>query len=282
MKIGIMGAMPEEVDIIREQMKDISEVEHGGRKYYLGKLNNTDVVLVFSRWGKVASATTATSLITEFKINQLIFTGVAGAVSPNLKIGDIVIGEQFYQHDMDARPLFEKHVIPLTGMTFFKADAALIKRAESACNNLLKSPIEHIGVGGGALKEFGITKPKCVVGSIASGDQFIADSKKTEAILYDQPKTAAVEMEGAAVAQVCHDYKIPFVVIRTISDVANHSAHIDFPKFIDQIAKHYSENIIKNMFSKSFLINSDNEKIIRKERESAAQEVDNTPLKCKL
>lgn len=250
MRIGIMGAMTEEVDILRQQMTDISEVEHGGRKYYLGKLNKTKVVLVFSRWGKVAAAATATSLITKFRINQLIFTGVAGAVAPELKIGDIVIGEQYYQHDMDARPLFEKHVIPLTGMTFFKANTALIKKAEAACKTLLGSPVEHIGDG--ALKEFGINEPKYVIGTIASGDQFIADTKKTQAILSDQPKTVAVEMEGAAVAQVCHDYKIPFVVIRTISDVADHAAHINFPKFIEKIAKHYSEHIIRDMFSKPF------------------------------
>ncbi|MFX9061697.1 5'-methylthioadenosine/adenosylhomocysteine nucleosidase, partial [Acinetobacter baumannii] len=86
-------------------MKDVTIVEHGGRKYHVGKINDTDVVLVFSRWGKVASATTATSLITEFKIDHLIFTGVAGASTPDLNIGDIVISEQLYQHDMDARPL---------------------------------------------------------------------------------------------------------------------------------------------------------------------------------
>lgn len=247
MKTGIMGAMPEEVDILREQMTDISEVNHGGRKYYLGKLNHIDVVLVFSRWGKVAAAATATSLITEFKINQLIFTGVAGAVFPDLKIGDIVIGAQFYQHDMDARPLFEKYVIPLTGMIFFQADTALIKKAEIACTHFLKSLTESIADS--SLKEFGITQPKCIIGSIASGDQFITDPKKTAAILSSQPQTTAVEMEGAAVAQVCHDYSIPFVVIRTISDLANHSAPLDFPKFINQIAKHYSENIIRNIFT---------------------------------
>jgi len=257
MRIGIMGAMPEEVDSIRAQMLDVSMTEHGGRQYHLGQLNGIEVVLAFSRWGKVAASATATSLITEFEIDQLIFTGVAGAVSPDLNIGDVVIGEQFYQHDMDARPLFNKHVIPLTGITFFKADASLIKRAEAACKNLEDSiPAE-------SLMEFRIKKPKYIIGCIASGDQFIADAKKTQSILSDQPKTVAVEMEGAAVAQVCHDYKIPFVVIRTISDLANHSAQIDFPKFINQIAKHYSENIVKKMLSESF---ADDQKSMAKNR----------------
>lgn len=250
MKIAIMGAMSEEIDIIQQLMTHISTVDYGGRKYYLGKINHTDVVLVFSRWGKVAATTTATSLITQFKINQLIFTGVAGAVASNLNIGDIIIGEKFYQHDMDARPLFAKHVIPLTDTVYFKSDSQLIKRAKSACNNLIKSLSESIPEK--YLSEFKITKPKYTVGCIASGDQFIADSLKTAAILADQPNTAAVEMEGAAVAQVCSDFEIPFIVIRTISDLANHSAAIDFPKFINQIAKHYSENIIKHMFAEPF------------------------------
>ncbi|PIQ44082.1 MAG: 5'-methylthioadenosine/S-adenosylhomocysteine nucleosidase [Gammaproteobacteria bacterium CG11_big_fil_rev_8_21_14_0_20_46_22] len=247
MTIGIMGAMPEEVDIIREQMTDIEETEHGSRKYYKGKINDTDVVLVFSRWGKVAASATATSLITEFKVDQLIFTGVAGAASPDLNIGDIVISSEAYQHDMDPRPLFPKHEVPLTGITFFKADDALIKKATAAAEDLLARPEAKIPTA--ALEKFSIRAPRCHLGVIASGDQFIADTERTEAILREQPKTLAVEMEGAAVAQVCHDYNIPFVVIRTISDRADHEAHVDFPAFIADIARHYSENVVRHMFS---------------------------------
>src|SRR3989338_2299329 len=139
MKIGIMGAMPQEVDSILSHMTDVQKIEHGSRTYHIGKMNSHDVVLVFSRWGKVASATTATSLITEFKIDQLIFTGVAGASSATLNIGDVVVSSQLYQHDMDARPLMPRHEIPLTGITFFKADAALVKKAHSAAQALLST-----------------------------------------------------------------------------------------------------------------------------------------------
>lgn len=250
MKIGIMGAMPEEVASISEQMTQVSVIDHGGRKYYLGKLNKTDVVLVFSRWGKVAAAATATALITKFNINQLIFTGVAGAVAADLNVGDVVIGTQLYQHDMDARPLFAKHVIPLTGFTFFKADSGLLHRAETACITMLNTVAENIPAA--FLQEFGINRPQCRMGVIASGDQFIHDSATTAAILAEQPQTTAVEMEGAAIAQVCFDYQISCVVIRTISDLANHTAHIDFPKFIQRIAQYYSENIIKHMFATPF------------------------------
>lgn len=247
MKIGIMGAMPQEIEIIREQMSNISEVVHGNRQYYCGKINEIDVVLVFSRCGKVAAATTATSLVTEFKVDQIIFTGVAGAVSPDLNIGDIVISDELYQHDIDASPLFPRYEIPLMGVTYFRANSTLIEKAKKACERLFDHPEEAVSTT--AFKRFGIHSPKCVVGTITCGDQFITSQAQTETLRANQPKTLAVEMEGAAVAQVCHDYNIPFVVIRTISDRADHEAHIDFPRFIDDIAKHYAEYVIHYIFS---------------------------------
>ena len=242
MTIGIMGAMPEEVNILREQMSDITEVTMGSRQFCCGKLNQQDVVLVFSRWGKVAAATTATTLITHFNITQLIFTGVAGAVSPSLNIGDIVIARELYQHDMDPSPLFPKHEIPLTGNTFFEANTALVNNAQAAAEQLLATIDAKIPLQ--TLSSFQIKAPRCHIGTIASGDQFVASTQQTNAILHDQPTTLAVEMEGAAVAQVCYDYQIPFVVIRTISDRADHEAHIDFPSFIADVASHYTEAIV--------------------------------------
>lgn len=247
MKIGIMGAMTQEVDSILSHMTNVQTVEHGSRTYHVGKMDSHDVVLVFSRWGKVAAATTATSLITEFKVDQLIFTGVAGASAPDLNIGDIVISSQLYQHDMDARPLMPRHEIPLTGMTFFKADAILMRKAHAATRNLLATLSQKIPAD--ELSAFNITQPKCILGTIATGDQFISNTASTRAILDEKPETAAVEMEGAAVAQVCVDYQIPFVVIRTISDKADHQSAIDFPRFIEKIARHYAEHIVTGMLS---------------------------------
>jgi adenosylhomocysteine nucleosidase len=247
MRTGIMGAMPEEVDIIREQMTEVSEVKHGSRTYYQGKINNAEVVLVFCRWGKGAAATTATSLIDKFNADQLIFTGVAGAVSSDLNIGDIVISSELYQHDLDPSPLFPKHEVPLTGLTFFKADSVLIQKAEAASKALLSNL--EMTISPESLEEFHIKEPKCYTGVIASGDQFVSSKERTETILREQPQALAVEMEGALLAQVCHDHKLPFVVIRTISDKADHEAHIDFPKFIEEIARRYSESIVKYMFA---------------------------------
>ena len=109
-----MGAIPQEVDLIRSDMNITEEVTLGGRTFYVGELHGCDVVLVFSRIGKVAASSVTTTLINLFKIDFLLFTGVAGAVHPDLNIGDIVIGEVLYQHDMDGRPLFPKFHIPLT------------------------------------------------------------------------------------------------------------------------------------------------------------------------
>src|ERR1700761_8445415 len=116
--IGIMGAMPEEIESVGHLLEGKRAVTMGRRTYTEGTLNGVRVVLVFSRWGKVAAATTVSTLILEFKITELIFTGVAGAIDPRLKIGDIVLGQRLIQHDMDARPFMAQFEIPLLGKTF--------------------------------------------------------------------------------------------------------------------------------------------------------------------
>lgn len=248
MRIGIMGAMPEEVDSIYSHINNVKKYAHGNRQYYVGNIGQHEVVLVFSRWGKVAAAATATTLITEFKIEQLIFTGVAGAADDSLNIGDIVISDRLYQHDMDARPLFVKHQIPLTETIFFKADPNLMQKAFDATKGLFDMLTQKISAS--SLNRFGINAPICRFGLIATGDEFIYSKERTGAILASAPETIAVEMEGAAVAQVCHDYGISFVIIRTISDKADHTSELDFPAFINDIARHYSEHIVIEMLSK--------------------------------
>jgi len=248
MKIGLMGAMPEEIDSLREMMVEPVLVQHGSRQYYSGKMNGFDVVLVFSRWGKVAAASCVTALITEFNVDRVLFMGVAGAVAGHLNIGDVVISETLYQHDMDASPLFDKHVIPLAELTFFAADKSMVSCAESSVDAFLSNIGKALAEN--TLQEFHIQSPKCERGVIASGDQFVSSVEATQAILTDQPQTLVVEMEGAAVAQVCHEYAIPFVVIRTVSDCANHAAHIDFPSFIRDVAQLYSQCIVLRFFEK--------------------------------
>ena len=195
--------------------------------------------------GKVAAAMTVTTLITQFKITQLLFVGLAGATDPSLKIGDVVISEKLYQHDMDASPLFNRYEVPLTGKIFFEADASLMAialRAVHAYTSRISSRIDPK-----LLKEFKISDPKCIKGVIASGDKFVGNVSDTQTIMQRMPETRAVEMEGAAVAQVCDEYGLPFLVIRIISDLANHSSHIDFPRFISEITSIYSSGVVKGI-----------------------------------
>ena len=243
-----MGAMPEEIEGVVSLLTNVEASTIGKRTYFKGQINGIETVVVFSRWGKVAAATTATTLIHEFNITELFFTGVAGAINPDLNIGDIVLGKRLIQHDMDARPLMKQYEIPLLSKTYIESDAAHLDIARKAINNIFETKSLHKVIDSENLMEFNIAKPKLVVGDIASGDQFFSSNEQKNALNGQLPEVLCVEMEGAAVAQVCHEYGIPFSIIRTISDVADDNSHIDFPSFIKKISSKYSTEIIRNIF----------------------------------
>jgi adenosylhomocysteine nucleosidase len=247
-RIGIMGAMPEEIEGVVALLTNPIASSMGKRTYFTGQINGVDAVVVFSRWGKVAAATTVTTLIHEFKITDLLFTGVAGAIHPDLKIGDIVLGQKLIQHDMDARPLMQQFEIPLLSKTYIESDKMHLKIATKAINDVFENNSLHTVIGTESLKEFNILKPKLLVGDIASGDQFFSSNEQKYALSSKLPEVLCVEMEGAAVAQVCYEYGIPFSIIRTISDVADDNSPIDFPAFIKKISSKYAAEIIKNIF----------------------------------
>ncbi|HLP53326.1 MAG TPA: 5'-methylthioadenosine/adenosylhomocysteine nucleosidase [Chitinophagales bacterium] len=247
-RIGIMGAMPEEIEGIAALLSDQQRVSRGRRIYYTGQINGIEVVLVFSRWGKVAAATTVTNLIVEFNITHLYFTGVAGGVNSNVRVGDIVVATRLIQHDMDARPLMPQYEIPLLGKTYFEVGAEELNRAVSAVNTALHSKQIHDALGLETLQAFGISEPKVLTGDIASGDKFVTAGSYRDELLAGLPDVLCVEMEGAAVAQVCYEYGIPFSIIRTISDSADEHAHFNFADFIKQVAGVYSLNIIRALF----------------------------------
>lgn len=246
--IGIMGAMPEEIDGVVALLSNPAASSMGKRTYFTGQINGIDTVVVFSRWGKVAAATTAATLIHEFKITELLFTGVAGAISPELKIGDVVLGKRLIQHDMDARPLMEQYEIPLLSKTYFESDASHLVIATKAIHEVFENKRLHAIIETEDLLKFNISQPKLFVGDIASGDQFFSSNEQKNALSAQLPEVLCVEMEGAAVAQVCFEYEVPFSIIRTISDVADDQSHIDFPSFIKKISSKYAAEIIKNIF----------------------------------
>ena len=236
--------MREEIQSLLNAMEVERKEIKGMRSYYVGQLFQNPVVLVFSRWGKVASATTVTQLINDFDIGEILFTGVAGAAHADLNIGDVVIGRHLFQHDLDASPLMPPLHVPLLGISKFRTD-------ERRCGDLHKAALEFLDDPSGQLKpetllSFDIKSPKTVIGDIASGDQFVSTSSQLNQIRALIPGIHCVEMEGASVAQVCYEYKVPFSILRTISDKADDNAHIDFPRFANEIASQYALGILAN------------------------------------
>jgi len=236
MLLGIMGAMPEEMDKIIAAINNKEIVESGSRIYYRGDLDGQEVVAVFSRWGKVAAATTAANMILHFKVDRIVFTGVAGAISHELNVGDIVIGQRLYQHDMDARPLMRRFEIPLTGKTSFETPQQNVDTMAQAVHNFLKNNKEFRKV----LSDHDITNPK-----MRCGDLFISSTEMKHALIKNLPSVLCAEMEGAAVAQVCDDFGVPLTVVRVISDTADEEAHISAIGFVNQHAGDYSLSILK-------------------------------------
>ncbi|HEY4539856.1 MAG TPA: 5'-methylthioadenosine/adenosylhomocysteine nucleosidase [Faecalibacter sp.] len=245
--IGIMGALPEEITGVIELLKDKEEYRIGKRTYYKGTINDQQVVVVYSRIGKVAASATVSTLILKFNITELIFTGVAGGISNHLKIGDIVIGSELVQHDMDAYPLFPTFEIPLIGKSHFKSANDLIQQANESIQHIFDQNYLHHVISSDDLEQFHIHQPSLHIGLIASGDQFFRDQTQKDHLLELLPDTLCVEMEGAAVAQVCYEFGIPFVIIRTISDEADQHSTIDFTRFTEKISNIYSIEIIKHI-----------------------------------
>jgi adenosylhomocysteine nucleosidase len=242
-----MGALPEEINGIVSLMENLNETIIGRRSFYSGTINKVEVVLVYSRMGKVAAATTVSALIHQFNITELIFTGVAGGLHHFVQIGDIVMAKRLVQHDMDARPFAPRYEIPLLEKTWFETSTPALETAEKAITLLLQPGEINSFVPKTSLANFNIQKPKCFAGDVISGDQFISSTKEKQRLISEHPGALCVEMEGAAVAQVCYEHDIPFTIIRTISDVADDNSHVDFNSFIKEVASKYSVEIVKRI-----------------------------------
>jgi adenosylhomocysteine nucleosidase len=203
-----------------------------GREFLHGRLDGHDVVLVRCGIGKVAAATTAAVLLDAFDAAALLFTGVAGGIGAGVRVGDIVVARTLLQHDMDASPLFPRFEVPLTGRARFDADLAWTARLARA-GRAVAGTRTHARAA--AVHE----------GLVASGDRFVSTRAESDALRAALPDALAVEMEGAAVAQVCHDFGRPFAVVRTISDRADDAAHGDFLRFAAEVAAPYSRDLVR-------------------------------------
>jgi adenosylhomocysteine/aminodeoxyfutalosine nucleosidase len=223
MKIAIMGAMPEEVAPILERLDDVEEVNYAKNKYYKAKYKDIDVVVAYSKIGKVFSTLTAATMLQMFACDVLLFTGVAGAVNPDLKIGDLVVASKLAQHDLDITIFGHPHGYVPEGSVYVEADRDLI--------GLSKIVASEMGV---SVKE----------GIIATGDQFIA-SEERKNFIAKTFKADALEMEGASVAVVCDALCVPFFILRSISDSADMDAGFNFEEFVESSAKVSAEFLMK-------------------------------------
>ena len=248
MKWGILGAMPQEVALMEREMTVHRRVEAGLRTFSEGTLAGQDIVLVLSRVGKVSAAATTLLLLERFGCSHIVFSGVAGAVDPRLRIGDVVVADRLVQHDMDARPLFPRFEIPLLGRTEFPA--ALHEETLAAARDYLLEDFAR-EVTEAHRAPFGIGTPRVHRGLVVSGDQFLCDPERTAALRAALPESLCTEMEGAAVAQICHEMgEVPFSVIRIISDQADHGAAVDFQRFISEVAEHLTGGIVRHVLRK--------------------------------
>lgn len=238
MTLAIIAAMPQELSALAAALNVERTESVAGRSLRWGRLGDEAVVLALSGIGKVAAATTTALLLDRCRVRAVLFTGVAGGLGAAVHVGDVVVGTTLLQHDMDASPLFPRWEVPGTGRARFGADVGWSERLAAGARQVLAQPHE-------ALRRLGIhTAPRWHQGLIISGDQFIASAAASTALRAALPEALAVEMEGAAVAQVCADFARPFAVLRTISDRADDQAHVDFPSFLAEVAAGYSRDIV--------------------------------------
>lgn len=237
--IGIIGALKEEINLLKNKINLEKKEKIAGRNFYVGKLKEQEVVLVKSGVGKVNAAVTAQLLITVFNVKKIIFTGIAGGIAPHLEIGDLVIASRVAQHDYGN--------INSKGMTPFKPGSYPFGEAEiddvyyevdNVLFNIAKKASQEIIIDDlpeGTLFSQKVRKPMIHKGTVVTGDQFII-SKSKQQWLYNTFNALATEMEGGAVTQVCCLNKIPCLLIRSISDKADEKAEINFQKFVNYAA----------------------------------------------
>lgn len=226
MKIAIIGAMEEEVTILRDNIADCEVTTIVGIEFSTGKMNGVNVILLKSGIGKVNAAMGTTILLDRFKPDYVINTGSAGGFNQSLNVGDVVISSEVRHHDVDVTAFgYEYGQVPQLPASFIASDY-LINIAE-----LCAKKIENI---------------QFAKGLIATGDSFMSDPVRVEFIRDKFQDLHAVEMEAAAIAQVCYQFNIPFVIIRALSDIAGKHSDLSFEQFLHKAALH-SANLVMSI-----------------------------------
>lgn len=236
-KLGVICALPKEIGALTEELSSpVSSETVAMRQYVSGNLWGVNTVLTTSRVGKVAASATTTHLIESEQVDAIVYLGVAGAIDQRLHQGDVVVGESLIQYDLDSRPIIPQFVIPLLNISQIHSDPSLLALAVQAAEDYLSQ---------------GSTPSNQVyTGLIGTGDRFISASSEKDELRKSIPSILAVDMEGAAVAQVCYEHGVPFVVIRTISDSCDDNAALDCMAFLNKVAPIYTREILHRFYSK--------------------------------
>ncbi|MAY73488.1 MAG: 5'-methylthioadenosine/S-adenosylhomocysteine nucleosidase [Phycisphaerae bacterium] len=230
--VVILTAMPDEASAVRASLAEpIEQIDSGTRTYERGLFRGHDVVVAVSRCGKVAAASMTADAIVRFSPSAVLFTGVAGGIGPEVAVGDVVVADRLIQHDLDPRPLWPRHVVPLLEVSEFPT----CERWTAA----LSAAAEAFATSDGS---------KSHTGLVVSGDQFIHDREHAGAILDALPAALCVEMEGAAAAQVAYEYAVPFALVRSISDRADADAPSTFLDSLGSFAASHSLAILEMAF----------------------------------
>lgn len=235
-KLGIISAIPEEMSLLIDNLEDsFTTFINRSHSCHSGSLFGQNIAAIYSGIGKI-NASVATMELINRDCDTLLFVGVAGAINEDLRVGDIVVGKEFIQHDVNVEPMFAPYVVPGFGSKFFRSNNALHDDLSLASHNFINAS---------SLIDVQIKRD----GIIASGDQFISCHRKVQSLAGQE--VDCVDMESAAFAQVCTMMQKPFGVIRVISDHANTTAHHDFREFVDTVAQKYTYGIIEHWLKKN-------------------------------
>ncbi|MFV0557328.1 MAG: 5'-methylthioadenosine/adenosylhomocysteine nucleosidase [Enterococcus sp.] len=225
MKIGIIGAMEQEIKILREKITNPTSWERAGALFISGTLGAHEVIVVRSGIGKVAASLTTSLLIQNYGVELVINTGSAGGIGPRLSVGDVVLAEQLAYFDVDVTGFgYQFGQLPAGMPLYFEASQSALQQMKTAAER---------------------TKQAVKTGLIVTGDSFIHQAEKVQTILAHFPNALACEMEGAAIAQTASAFEIPVLVVRAMSDTADHQATQSFDEFIEEAGQRSAQMVIE-------------------------------------
>ncbi|GAA5235569.1 5'-methylthioadenosine/adenosylhomocysteine nucleosidase [Verticiella sediminum] len=241
--LAILAAMPDEIQALLAAMTGPRRHLIGRREFHEGAIEGVDCVIAMARIGKAAAAATTVTLIREFDADAVLVAGLAGGVHAEVRVGDVVVADTLMQYDLDASPIFPPYEVPLLGMTRFGACPELSGMLRRSADRFLAQDAAG-AIAAASEGRLRLDAPRTHRGLIATGDRFVKCEQTMAAVRAAAPDALCVEMEGAAVAQVCHEFERPFAVIRTISDRADTTADADFSVFLTQGAGAYASGIL--------------------------------------